>query len=197
MVLIQQTNTKCTHYKKGSLGGWFRDRKFQAMLGPMVLCVLVLWMQQPKDYGDHLDLLAMEKKAESFHIDSIVVAVTKSDPEPLVVNVVVTPTSHSMPDRNVTSNSTVLNGTVLSSPISTNNNTWSMLPVNRPNHKMPSWMIEYFEWHAIQRAKLSEQNWNSGNFGYLIMRCLHQDSICGGTSDRLQSLPFQVSTILV
>eukprot|EP00797_Seminavis_robusta_P020170 Sro307_g113170.1 n/a (378) ;mRNA; r:12564-13697 len=56
---------------------------------------------------------------------------------------------------------------------------------------MPQWMLEYFQWHQQQRAQLTAQNWNKGRFKFLIMRCLHSE-ICGGTSDRLQSLPYQL-----
>lgn len=71
---------------------------------------------------------------------------------------------------------------------------YAKLPLDKTQHKLPSWMIEYFSWHASQRAAMTAQNWNTTNsqFQFLIMRCLHTDKICGGLSDRLQSLPFQL-----
>lgn len=53
---------------------------------------------------------------------------------------------------------------------------------------LPSWMIDYIEWHAEQRKLLSESNYMS--FRYLILRCEDgRDFKCGGLSDRLKPLP--------
>ena len=72
------------------------------------------------------------------------------------------------------------------------NATSAMLPRNKPQHKMPQWMLDYFDWHQEQRSLMTKDNWDSGTFQYLIMRCLNRDPICGGTSDRLSSIPFQL-----
>lgn len=55
---------------------------------------------------------------------------------------------------------------------------------------MPRWMKEYFAWHAQQRAALTADNWNNGTFTFFIVRCIHDDTKCGGTADRLKPLPF-------
>ena len=66
----------------------------------------------------------------------------------------------------------------------------AILPIHRTSHKLPKWMLDYFQWHQSQRAALTTDNWDSGTYKFLIMRCLQDDKICGGTSDRLQSLPY-------
>jgi len=55
---------------------------------------------------------------------------------------------------------------------------------------LPEWMKQYFAWHQEQRQSLNETNWQSKR--YLIVRCLEIDEKCGGTSDRLQSIPFAI-----
>jgi hypothetical protein len=66
---------------------------------------------------------------------------------------------------------------------------------------LPHWLRDYFQWHQDQRQLLTEHNWNDSDsdnqthFKFLIYRCLHSDrrgGICGGTSDRLQSLPAKI-----
>jgi hypothetical protein len=63
---------------------------------------------------------------------------------------------------------------------------------------LPKWLEDYFEWHHEQRRLLTEDNWNDNHhdnqthFKFLISRCLHSDNICGGTSDRLHSLPAKI-----
>lgn len=51
-------------------------------------------------------------------------------------------------------------------------------------------MVDYFAWHEDVRAHLTAETWQDHK--YLVMRCLRQDTICGGTSDRLQPLPFML-----
>ena len=48
---------------------------------------------------------------------------------------------------------------------------------------LPSWMKDYFVWHAQQRQTLNASNWE--NRRYLIMTCRDGDR-CGGTADRLR-----------
>jgi hypothetical protein len=58
---------------------------------------------------------------------------------------------------------------------------------------LPRWMKEYFAWHRDQLARLSPLHWNNATqFRYLIMRCLAVDDRCGGTSDRIQSVPYAI-----
>jgi hypothetical protein len=52
---------------------------------------------------------------------------------------------------------------------------------------MPSWLVEYRQWHTEQRASLNATNWKNSQ-EYLIMHC-SQDNPCGGASDRLQYVP--------
>ena len=58
---------------------------------------------------------------------------------------------------------------------------------------LPQWMKDYFAWHRDQLARLNERNWkNETQFRYLIMRCLRIDDRCGGTSDRIKSVPYAI-----
>jgi hypothetical protein len=43
------------------------------------------------------------------------------------------------------------------------------------------------EWHQDQRKLITEETWDTHK--YFVQRCLDIDKQCGGTSDRLQSLP--------
>ena len=61
-------------------------------------------------------------------------------------------------------------------------NLWDESPV------IPMWMKDYFVWHREQLADhLHEQSWETNR--YLVIRCLESDKVCGGASDRLQSVP--------
>lgn len=55
---------------------------------------------------------------------------------------------------------------------------------------IPQWMKDYLSWHQEQRQVLNETNWQ--DYRYLVLRCLRQDPVCGGTSDRIASIPFHV-----
>ena len=55
---------------------------------------------------------------------------------------------------------------------------------------LPDWMKDYFEWHHQQRLLLNESNWAS--YQYLVISCLAEWNICGGTSDRLQLIPYAI-----
>ena len=52
---------------------------------------------------------------------------------------------------------------------------------------IPSWMKDYFEWHAETRQKLNESNWK--DYHYLLQRCVQADKKCSGASDRLKAIP--------
>jgi hypothetical protein len=57
---------------------------------------------------------------------------------------------------------------------------------------LPAWFKEYVVSHKEKRLALNETNWKNQRF--LIMRCLETDTgpwqlVCGGASDRLQSVP--------
>lgn len=56
--------------------------------------------------------------------------------------------------------------------------------------RMPQWMNEYITWHQQQRKILTKRNWKQHK--YFIQRCLATDNDCGGTSDRLRSLPWKL-----
>jgi hypothetical protein len=55
---------------------------------------------------------------------------------------------------------------------------------------LPDWMKDYFRWHKEQRQRLNEGNWESQRF--LLMTCLPWSLKCGGTADRLMSIPLMV-----
>ena len=60
--------------------------------------------------------------------------------------------------------------------------------INSDSSLIPRWMEDYFTWHAQQSAhNLTADNWQQHRF--LVARCLVEDNACGGTSDRLQSIP--------
>jgi hypothetical protein len=52
---------------------------------------------------------------------------------------------------------------------------------------VPQWMKDYVQWHYQVRSQLNESNWDQHR--YLVLRCLETDHVCGGASDRLQSIP--------
>ena len=59
-------------------------------------------------------------------------------------------------------------------------------------HQLPSWIKDYAAWHQDCRSQLASNATASSwkNYRYLVIRCLHQDRICGGLADRLRALPF-------
>lgn len=60
----------------------------------------------------------------------------------------------------------------------------------RSSPKVPLWMKHYFQWHQQARAYINKtgQWWK---YRYLVQRCLSTDNkMCGGTADRLRSLPY-------
>ena len=73
----------------------------------------------------------------------------------------------------------------------------SLLTSSSVDH-FPPWMAEYFHWHREQRQLLNETNWqekiddDNFRFKFLVMRCLKIDAKCGGTSDRLHSIPLAI-----
>ena len=65
------------------------------------------------------------------------------------------------------------------------------IPVwKRQNSTLPKWMTEYFDWHKQERSQITRENWNKTR--YAIVTCREQDRRCGGASDRLQSLPWDI-----
>lgn len=58
------------------------------------------------------------------------------------------------------------------------------------NLTLPSWFVEYAEWHKQQLIKINNDpnHWQDAA-KYLIVRCPRYESQCGGTADRLKSLP--------
>jgi hypothetical protein len=79
---------------------------------------------------------------------------------------------------------------------------------------VPVWMKEYFDWHRIERQKLTADNWKAyyhykpmrnknhrGGRGsssgstvkLMVMQCImDQDAKCGGTADRLKSFVYLI-----
>ena len=55
---------------------------------------------------------------------------------------------------------------------------------------LPQWMKDYFAWHRYQRSQITPENWQQ--YRYSIMRCYEKDSKCGGTADRLKTVPFNI-----
>ena len=57
---------------------------------------------------------------------------------------------------------------------------------------LPSWMMEYFEWHQQQRLTILQPDvWQDSQRRpkLLILQCTEQNVKCGGLSDRLKPLP--------
>jgi len=61
-------------------------------------------------------------------------------------------------------------------------------PIAANSTTIPTWMSDYFQWHAQQLNELNDPHVDWDAHRFLIMRCATQDR-CGGTSDRLKSLP--------
>jgi hypothetical protein len=63
------------------------------------------------------------------------------------------------------------------------------------NPKLPDWVKHYVIWHRDQRARFLDAKRNNSSSAddvkFLIYRCL-MDETCGGTSDRLQDLPYKM-----
>ena len=63
------------------------------------------------------------------------------------------------------------------------------------NPKLPDWAKHYVAWHREQRARFLDAKHNNSSSAddvkFLIYRCL-MDETCGGTSDRLQDLPYKM-----
>lgn len=57
--------------------------------------------------------------------------------------------------------------------------------------KLPSWIDEYLEWHKLQRQLLQKQR-NVENMRFLVMECWPWNPVCGGTADRLRSIPLMI-----
>ncbi|CAJ1888196.1 unnamed protein product [Cylindrotheca closterium] len=63
-----------------------------------------------------------------------------------------------------------------------------------PYDSIPKWMTSYFQWHSQQLELIHDQNQDDGmnnqwrHHKVLLVRCMDDDR-CGGTSDRLKSIP--------
>ena len=55
---------------------------------------------------------------------------------------------------------------------------------------LPQWIKDYFAWHRYQRSQITPENWQQ--YRYSIMRCYGMDKKCGGTADRLKTVPFNI-----
>lgn len=64
--------------------------------------------------------------------------------------------------------------------------------VTDPNHKLPTWITNYFDWHASMRSKFpgDEIFTHPDAPPVLIRKCL--ESLCGGLHDRLGQLPMDL-----
>eukprot|EP00557_Chaetoceros_sp_GSL56_P006283 CAMPEP_0176497672 /NCGR_PEP_ID=MMETSP0200_2-20121128/11856_1 /TAXON_ID=947934 /ORGANISM="Chaetoceros sp., Strain GSL56" /LENGTH=570 /DNA_ID=CAMNT_0017895715 /DNA_START=70 /DNA_END=1782 /DNA_ORIENTATION=- len=64
--------------------------------------------------------------------------------------------------------------------------------ITDPNHKLPQWITNYFEWHASMRSKFpgDEIFTNPDAPPVLIRKCL--EGLCGGLHDRLGQLPMDL-----
>ena len=61
--------------------------------------------------------------------------------------------------------------------------------------QLPNWFIEYAKWHSQEIEQLSlHKNWSSqqSTNKYLLQICLLSDVQCGGTADRLKSIPTKI-----
>ena len=85
------------------------------------------------------------------------------------------------------------NKTGSSKLVAVRNNRKAQDSLERPWHQsktMPQWMKDYFQWHSDSINNITALNWH--DYKYMVIRCLATDLKCGGTADRLQSLPFLV-----
>jgi hypothetical protein len=55
---------------------------------------------------------------------------------------------------------------------------------------LPQWMKDYFSWHRYQTSQITQNNWEQ--YRYCVMRCYDKDAKCGGTADRLKTVPLIV-----
>jgi hypothetical protein len=59
--------------------------------------------------------------------------------------------------------------------------------------QIPDWMKQYFRWHQEQRELLRKENSEAvSSMRFLLMECWSWNSVCGGTADRLRSIPFMI-----
>ena len=101
--------------------------------------------------------------------------------------------THNMPEEgdDIKSNSRLSNAIIVG------NTVLSYRPASLilQNPKLPDWVKHYVIWHRDQRARFLEAKRNNSSSAddvkFLIYRCL-MDETCGGTSDRLQDLPYKM-----
>lgn len=58
------------------------------------------------------------------------------------------------------------------------------------NNTLPLWILRYIDWHNEKRRQLTKDNWNDTQ--YAVVSCRTEDRRCGGASDRLHALPWNV-----
>ena len=101
--------------------------------------------------------------------------------------------THNMPEEgdDIKSNSRLSNAIIVG------NTVLSYRPASLilQNPKLPDWVKHYVIWHRDQRARCLDAKRNNSSSAddvkFLIYRCL-MDETCGGTSDRLQDLPYKM-----
>jgi hypothetical protein len=101
--------------------------------------------------------------------------------------------THNMPEEgdDIKSNSRLSNAIIVG------NTVLSYRPASLilQNPKLPDWVKHYVIWHRDQRARFLDAKRNNSSSAddvkFLIYRCL-MDETCGGTSDRLQDLPYKM-----
>jgi hypothetical protein len=71
--------------------------------------------------------------------------------------------------------------------LSTLNTTVPMLQRNATH--IPSWLQDYFTWHAKARRSIDHDIERWQDYRYLVLRCLAHETKCAGTADRLLALP--------
>ena len=97
-------------------------------------------------------------------------------------------------------NSTTANKTNYNNITTTNEGNASS-SIHRPaslilqNPKLPDWVKQYAAWHSEQRQRFLDAKRNNStsanDIKFLISRCLEHDT-CGGASDRLQDMPYNL-----
>ena len=58
--------------------------------------------------------------------------------------------------------------------------------------RLPKWVIEYIDWQQSQLSTMTKDNWNSGRYKFLILRCTKSERTCGGLSDRIKPVLYLI-----
>ena len=88
---------------------------------------------------------------------------------------------HTLEKDNNENDAEMLDTRIITSPAP-----WKISPV------IPGWMHSYFQWHWDAVQSLQNGTKSVNDYQYMVIRCLDQDSKCGGTADRLKPLPYFV-----